>query len=375
MPMPPAIYIGWIGYANLGDEAMFEVCQKRFADLRWVSFEGWDAKPEVTAFVRRASYDPRVLLRSLADEVRTLRRLRGMLTAPRRPVGAMLGGGTLINATDEFLGVYTRAKQRFGRPIPIFSCGVKTADFWSGKGDWKDRTRDWVAAMSDLPQVGVRGPLSQQCLESAGARNVAITGDPAVWLHRPLGSSPPLSPDRPFRIAINCGVPEHLWGDLQTVQEEFATLVKKLAGAGHQVTLFAISPADLPACVEVARRAHVGVTPPPEALTTYDSFTRGMSGVDLVVAFKLHAGVLAACANVPFVMVEYQPKCRDFCASIGWDEYNVRSDRAQGEALFTMVTSMLRDGGSLRSKLCTRLCQLRTEFENYCGKLIPLIAP
>ena len=48
-----------------------------------------------------------------------------------------------------------------------------------------------------------------------------------------------------------------------------------------------------------------------------------------MVNLKLHAGFLAAAANVPLVSLEYQPKCRDFAASIGWEEFVIRTDRLQ----------------------------------------------
>jgi hypothetical protein len=41
-----ALYIGWTGYSNLGDEAMLEVCEARFARFGWVPFEVWNAQPQ-----------------------------------------------------------------------------------------------------------------------------------------------------------------------------------------------------------------------------------------------------------------------------------------------------------------------------------------
>ena len=70
--------------------------------------------------------------------------------------------------------------------MPIFSYRVKTPDFFAGKGEWQDRSRDWIEATSDLPVVRVRGHLCTEFLESGGAWSVRVTGDPAMWLHEPL---------------------------------------------------------------------------------------------------------------------------------------------------------------------------------------------
>ena len=378
--MKPAIYIGWTGYGNLGDEAMFEACAARFSGLKWLPFDRWHAQPDAKGFASRALRDPKAVLHTLLDELRTGNRLRALLLKPDTevkeagaPVAAILAGGTLINATDEFLINYRTMRDHLNRPVPVFSCGVKTPDFWAGKGDWQDRTREWVELLAELPVVGVRGPLSKQALDAAGARNVEITGDPAVWFHRP--AAPAAARAGRKRIGVNCGTAKHVWGDLQKVQEEFALLVHRLVKAGHAVELFAICPEDLAACAEVARMANAGVAPPSAALTTYEAFARKVEDFDLIVALKLHAGVLAGCANVPFLMVEYQPKCRDFCASIGWEEYNVRSDRARADELFVMVDGMLGRLEPLRGRLCKQLCDLKTKFETYCERLDPILNP
>jgi hypothetical protein len=376
-----ALYIGWTGYSNLGDEAMMEVCQARFARFRWVPFEVWNAQPQPKGFARRAFQSPALLFESFADEIRTRRRLRGFLNARKAkvnangaPPSALLGGGTLINATDEFLQQYRTAREKLRRPVPVFSCGVKTPDFFAGKGDWCDRTREWVEATSDLPIIGVRGPISKQFLDAAGARNVSITGDPAVWLHQPLLDPVNVAADRPLRIGVNCGSTKFIWGDLSWLLAEQAEVVRKLVASGHAVELFAICPEDMAACLEVARQAHSGISPISEPLTTYESYAAKLTDFDLVIAFKLHAGVLAACANVPFVMMEYQPKCRDFCASIGWEDYNVRTDRADSTKVLELTEQLLHDLPASRRVLCERMCRLRNLFDAYCLHLEQILA-
>lgn len=379
--MPTALYIGWTGYGNLGDEAMLEVCKSRLSKYDWAPFEAWDAQPQPRAFVRRALRSPAVIFKSLADELRTGRRIRGFVNARRAgmrsssgPLVALLGGGTLINATDEFLGQYRIAHQKLGHPIPVFSCGVKTPDFFAGKGEWQDRSREWAQAMSDLPLVGVRGPLSKDFLESAGATNVNVTGDPAVWLHEPLPSAVDDRPETPFRIGVNCGSARFIWGEMSHLIASQAEIVRRLIAAGHQVELFAISPDDMPACEEVARQAHVGVAPVPEPLTDYKKYRAKLHDFHVVIAVKLHAGVLAACANVPFVMLEYQPKCLDFCASIKYEEYNIRTDRADAVSVLELTEALLQDLPGKQRALCQRMCDLRQTFNTYCTRLEEMLA-
>jgi Polysaccharide pyruvyl transferase len=378
--MQTGLYIGWTGYGNLGDEAMLEVCRTRFVEFDWITFESWDARPKPYDFARRAFRSPTVLFDSLVDEIRTGRRVHGFLKGLNgganargsQPV-ALLGGGTLINANDEFLEQYRRAHDRLQKPVPVFGCGVKTPDFFAGKGAWRDRTREWVELTRDLPVIGVRGPLSKQALDAAGAHNVCISGDPAVWFHQPLPTTERVHTWRPLRIGVNCGSAKFIWGDLSRLVTVQADVVCKLLARGYEVELFAICPEDMAACEEVARQANAGVSPIPEALSSHYSYASRLADLDLVITLKLHAAVLAACANVPFIMLEYQPKCRDFCASIDWEDYNVRTDNADSNTIMSLAERLLHDLPASRRMLCLRMGELRTSFESYCRELEQLL--
>lgn len=91
-----------------------------------------------------------------------------------------------------------------------------------------------------------------------------------------------------------------------------------------------------------------------------------------MVCLKLHAGVLAAAANVPFVSLEYQPKCRDFAASIGWDEFVVRTDQIRPDRLIDLVSALLTQLHEKRAALCGEMCAMMKHFERYCDQIEPL---
>ena len=374
--MQSALYVGWTSYGNLGDEAMLEVCETRFPNYRWIAYDTWNAQPQPKDFAKRAITSPSILLKAFSEELRTGRRLRSFLNARKANVNsseapslALLGGGTLINSTDEFLDQYRTARQRLRRPVPVFSCGVKTPDFFAGKGEWQDRSREWIDATSDLSLVGVRGPLSKEFLESAGARNVRVTGDPGVWLHEPVLASANVERERPFKIGLNCGSAKYIWGDVSQLVRWQAEVIQQLVAWGHEVETFAICPEDMAACMEVARLANVGIAPVSEPLTSYAMYKAKLSDFDVVISVKLHAGVLAACANVPFIMLEYQPKCRDFCASLGWNDYCLRTDCARPAAVLPMIEHLIGNLVAKRALLCKRMCELRKLFDRYCQHL------
>ena len=93
----------------------------------------------------------------------------------------------------------------------------------------------------------------------------------------------------------------------------------------------------------------------------------------MMVAWNLHAGILAAAANVPFVSFEYQPKCRDFAASIGWEEFLVKVEGLRPAALIERVSTLMNQLDSKRTELCQAMCRLMNTFADYCNQIEPLL--
>ena len=369
--MIPGIYIGWTGFQNLGDEAMFELCRRRFAQVHWSPYSMVSNVPEPVAFARRVVTNPTHLFRMLADECRSGRRLRTLgtrvashvLGSGEREV-AMLGGGTLING--ECLEPYVAMRKRTSSLVPVFGSGVQNPAFWSGVPGWVDSRRLWAAELNDLPVVGVRGPLSKGLLDEVGVRNVIVSGDPAVLFHSALAEQATNDKQRPLRIAINCGTTRYCSGNLQKVHDEMASVASRLVRSGAFVELLPVWPEDMHSCYEVAKRAELNRSAIQPTLSSASAYLSKVRSFDLLIALKLHAAILAAAANVPFVLFEYQPKCLDFCRSIEWEEFSIPTSRFEAGELLDLMGGMLPVLPKLQSRLCAKMCALVRRFEEYC---------
>src|SRR5271169_1809225 len=73
----------------------------------------------------------------------------------------------------------------------------------------------------------------------------------------------------------------------------------------------------------------------------YSELLHQIENLDMIVAWKLYAGILAAAANVPFVSLEYEPKCRDLTASIGSEEFVMRADQIPPDGLIDLVSALI----------------------------------
>jgi polysaccharide pyruvyl transferase WcaK-like protein len=345
------IYQGWTGWRNLGDEAMFESCRRALPHIEWTPRLPFDNCSTLPAARLQASWR------------RGLDRLVG--TGP-----ALLGGGTLINRAPEWLDEYRRLRRGARRPVPVFSPGVANPEYWSGKPGWRDTRSGWRDALADLPEIGVRGPLSKSLLEEAGIRNVSVTGDPALIFHR--GARPQTDGRR--RIAINAGRSDgQMWGSEDRLIAALADSGRRLAAFGFDVRMFPVWDRDEPVCHEVARAAGL----PPESVDPLildpDAFIAYLDRFDVVVSVKLHAAVLAAAAGVPFVAVEYRPKVRDFAESIGCTSQVFRSSQIDGNGLTRAVLDLYGDLVGARARLHARVVELSDTFRAYARRVEQLL--
>jgi len=377
------IYIGWVGFLNLGDEVMYELCCERFPSIHWALYETLAYSLQPGQFIRRGRRDIGHIFRQVSDELTHKRRMRSVVgnaihTLARltgHEVG-MCGGGTFINRNTDALTAYNSVRKRTGHPVPTFGNGVAHPAFWSSKeAGWVDRRKKWVAAMAELPLAGVRGPISKALLEDAGARNVVVCGDPAVALHASYaGKTPSERVSGSLRVGINAGdCVERLWGRAEDVQSALAALSIWLAKCGHQVEIIPVWPKDVEACVDIARRAELDQSVVSPVCWSREAFMSRVEQLDLMVCLKLHAGILAAAANVPFVSLEYQPKCRDFAASVEWEEFVIRTDELQAAILIDRVCMLIEQLDRQRKYLCQRMCVLTNTFEHYCRNIEPLL--
>jgi hypothetical protein len=376
------IYAGWIGFENLGDEAMYEICRERFSSVSWATSYQLSYRPDGVQWLRRGATDARHLLREFADEVRHQPRLRKLAAQSAHVFVKLLGGevglfggGTLINRDPWNLATYRELRKRTRSLVPIFGSGVASPEFWSSRPEWKDTRKEWVSTLAELPIVGVRGPNSLGFLSEAGAKNVVVSGDPAIAYHsRYRNPTVWVRPDRPLRVAINTGdCSGNLWGRPDDIQQSVVALAQWLREEKHHVELLPVWTKDLDPCQQVARLAGLPESTVSAPLTTHDKFLKKVETFDLLVAVKLHAAILASAANVPCVILEYQPKCLDFAASIGWERFTIRTSQLTPANLIDKVALLVDQLASARQELSRNVGRLERQFYDYCQRIEPLI--
>ena len=352
-PQPIAGYIGWLGHANLGDEAMYLSFKKLFPGYSVLTYDDTHA-------IELMLYRLLVKRRGFYDFV-------------------FLGGGTLIN-TSKYLRTIRRAESS-GHRVVVFGTGVRDPSFWAKHRPHTDYDREmaeWVAALGNADYVSVRGPQSARILESYGLPKPRVIGDPALSICSP--GPPRRRPGSSRTVAINVGRHGPMYGSQETVNEVVARVARHLLDEGWQVEFLPMHPIDLRIGLDLVRRFDLrGVSVWREFRNIPKTLDR-IRTYDLLVGQRLHAVVLACGCGVPSISLEYRPKCGDFMESIGMQRFSVRTDALEVDGVLALIRDIERDYAGHSARLisaCDRYRLLQAQAAREIGELVstPLPTP
>ncbi len=298
-------YVGWVGFGNLGDDAIAEAL---LGQLR----------PDEVVYAAHALKDlPHAVGRGGAGDRHLL-----------------LGGGTAIGRRNwrTVLNVAGVAQAR-RRPWFMIGAGVEDPTF-SGRNSFsgRDELHRWRRTLGRFDRVTVRGPRSAELLADVGVE-ARVVGDPALLLE-PADES--RADGARSALGLCLGFGDDLWGHApRRVLDAVTETAVRQADSGREVRLLVMNEEDDAAAqhvVDAVDERHPG-SASKHRVGTGAEFFAALDGCHALVAQRLHGAVLAAAAGVPMIALEYQPKCRDFMASIGQDDLSLRCDVVSADLL------------------------------------------
>jgi polysaccharide pyruvyl transferase WcaK-like protein len=270
--------MGWLGYKNIGDEACLAAI-KQFLPKN-CKIICWDMHPWKRTVI---------------------------------PDLSIIGGGTLLDGAYDARGRAMASLLYKGVPTVFWGTGVLPH-----KGKLALQT---LKILNKATFVGVRGPISHRILNKGGYSNSVLVGDPALLLthkSKPQGLAS-------NKIAINIGDARgRLWGKEPVIVKHTRRLIAGLTKRGYEVVLFPMWPSDNKYIQQIPKRKNVYIRG--WAATNYllDFFR----SCRCVIGMKLHACVLSAAADVPFISIAYREKCIDFAESLGLEKWAIKSNDA-----------------------------------------------
>jgi polysaccharide pyruvyl transferase WcaK-like protein len=328
---PRLAYVGGVyGSRNLGDEVLRSAAAKLFPRCSLVDYP---RKPYLAKFAK------------------------SML--PVR--NGLLAGGTLISQKEEWLALVRNYIPPIHRFI-VFGTGVAHPLFF------QDRRREWCKLLEQCAFVGVRGPLSAELLSEVGFSNVEVVGDPVlVYASDTMEDCAAYEPDR---IGINIGWDRQMkqFGTESEICEQVTTLAKLARSAGWKVRWFIVCPADLGITLEAAAKSDTSE----EIMQCYTNASEYIAEVKscaVFVGMRLHSVVLATCAYVPSLMLEYRPKCRDYMLSIAQEHNLLRTDILHSEEMWSRASWLGSNRENLSKSLYENIKQLRERQQRRAAEL------
>ncbi len=327
-------YVGAVGLTNLGDEALLELARCAFTEHRLVA-------AKQSPFLQRLVLD----------------------RCARAAHGLLVGGGTSL-LSDSLLLTLERTAP-YATPFVTFGTGVLDPEF-HGALDAEKQQR-WRAAFAHAAAVGVRGPRSKQILDDLGVPDVRIVGDAATLCVR----QSPREPASERVLGVNVGTAwGRVWGgDEQLPLATLAMVLRRFTQDGWHVRFFCVWPYDMPVVRSVAAAAQLDKPDIVEEYFSCERFMREVGTCRLFVGMKLHAIMLAVCARVPAMALEYRPKVRDFMLSIDAPSECIRFDRYDADMLTEAVRSLATAHEAVASRQGDATRKLARTFAAYVTEL------
>jgi polysaccharide pyruvyl transferase WcaK-like protein len=96
-----------------------------------------------------------------------------------------------------------------------------------------------------------------------------------------------------------------------------------------------------------------------EIYDDYEKYLDIVGRTKVFIGMKLHAVALATCAYVPSVMLEYNPKCRDYMDSIGQGANTLRTDNFTAEEVWESAGNLLANRNSVAKSLFETITEFR----------------
>lgn len=285
---PVSLYLGWVGFGNLGDEALSEVFRRKISPRKMLTTY---APPWWTAGASSRICD-------------------------RADVSALvLGGGTLIGRAPwvERLG---RLSQIFPK-AQIWSVGVGVEDPVSLAGGsveiWRREIDLLLELMPNFANLTVRGPASQAILGGLGL-DVPWSGDPALL----LGTADVNTTPDERTLLVSVGAVDGVVGSsIHAVIAELEHAASVLARDGWRITVMPVNPRDFRQAKELAKSiSHHGVVRLSPIVTSWEVFQSEARKHQVGIHLRLHPAILAAGAFAPYIQISHLPKCADFQATI-----------------------------------------------------------
>lgn len=325
------LYLGWLGKGNVGDDILFELFKHMFYKYHQSKdnyIVNIDAHPNVNNYKIEVAYYDLIVL----------------------------SGGSILHLPF-YLNICAEA---IGKQIPVVTWGTGI-DWFFRPEDLKtinlsvNNQNDYKKIYENFEYISVRGPYTKNFLRNMGlSKNVHEVGDPAIaYADELFGEKIKLINQLNKAILVNWGTSyNNIFGkDEIKVEQELASVIKVLISRGYTVTVYPIWIEDIK---PVKRLVELVNDERCQAITqVYEAkiLQKLIAQSYMTINLKLHANILSASANRPFISLAYRGKCFDFAESINCSKYAVATDEVTSKVILNLVEDIEKNYANIVRKI------------------------
>lgn len=310
---PKLFYVGIKNNGNFGDILLFDIISE-FLENKYCIINVGHKLSEVPWILRKFSLSPSVII---------------------------LGGGTIIrkgfnnNSTLKTIEFF----QRLNRNTKFYclGAGVGSDDFMSSFG-FSNNKRGWIKVLERFEFIGLRGPDSVVTLKDWGASfNTSIIYDPGVSINVCEVYNKKKLRINSKVLGINfCDLDGRIYGNENVFATNIKVLMEKLIQDHFKVVFFSTKYEDKFYIERV-----LGYDIELVLLDKKEKVECFFKSVDMVLSQRLHGNIFSFSFDVPFLMINYEPKCIDFIKSFNSDyKYVLSTDTFLPELAINYLNEM-----------------------------------
>jgi len=287
----------------------------------------------------------------------------GFQGAVKKSTAILIGGGTQISVllNRKHFALLARSN----KPIWIFGAGVGSCGF---SEQIPVDLNPIVPFLNQVEYFTVRGPWSMAELKKYGINNIQVLGDPALGYAQSTYTN---ASSATRRICVNLTFPTHC-DEIEVYTNLFRKLslfLHRLAKERWTIDFVAIEPTDAKIINKFLTHYSVSCN---QLFCVYEDpikYLRTIASADFVLGIRLHSAVLAACAGVPFLLVNYRPKCYDFASSIQRADSLINPQNISFQELVMKKEWILERGNSLRHQILDSANSYKSIQLNFLDRL------
>jgi polysaccharide pyruvyl transferase WcaK-like protein len=350
-------FTGYYGMNNFGDDLFGAICSA--AARHYWSAEPRLVGPAIPGVASRYTmphwYPARAY--GATGALGKASRFYSFLRATEGPDVLVMGGGSVITARESFRKPMMLSAQR-RRGLQLAAVGVSIGPFPDAASE------DSAAAfLEHFSYVAVRDRRSYELAERMGLAGRThngrdLAGLLPLLLPEPEREDRARAAERPLRIGLapcnykaGSGYPAP---DPATWQAGLVEALHRLARQRRlQVDVFSVNEhpshgdyALAQTLCQALRERGIGAETLRYRQRSPLSIVEAIDACDAVFSARLHGAIVAYLRGVPFTIIDYHPKCRDFAEDIGLaDHHRISADRQTPEAFSAALESMLGGTG------------------------------